>query len=221
LSSVPLYLNTRNPNVKTVKDFTDKSKIALPAIKVSTMAIVLQMAAEKAFGPGNHTKLDHLTISRSHPDGMAEMLSEASEIDSHFSWPPYQYRELKRPGVHTVLSSNDVMGGAATTVVVIAPKRFRDANPKIFAAFVAAMQEADDIIKRNRKHAAEVYLQVSKDKDTVENIETMLAEPGQFSIVPEKVMKYVEFMYRTGMVKQKPASWKDLFFPEVHHLPGS
>lgn len=221
LSSVPLYLNTRNPKVKTVGDFSEKSKIALPAVKVSTMAIVLQMAAEKAFGPGNHARLDPLTVSRSHPDGMAAMLSESSEIDSHFSWPPYQYWELKRPGIHTVLSSNDVLGGSATTVVIIATKRFRDANPRIFGAFLAAMEEADDVLTRNRRHAAEVYLQVTKDKDTVENIQKMLEEPGQFSIVPQNVMKYVDFMYRTGMIKQKPASWKELFFPEVHSLPGS
>jgi NitT/TauT family transport system substrate-binding protein len=31
LDSMPLYLNTRNPSVKTIKDFTEKDKIALPA----------------------------------------------------------------------------------------------------------------------------------------------------------------------------------------------
>src|SRR5438309_11903820 len=50
LNSMPLFLNTRNPNVKSIKDFTDKDKIALPAVKVSIQAITLQMAAEKAFG---------------------------------------------------------------------------------------------------------------------------------------------------------------------------
>src|ERR1700682_4532594 len=31
LNSMPLYLNTINPNVKTIKDFTDKDRIALRA----------------------------------------------------------------------------------------------------------------------------------------------------------------------------------------------
>src|SRR5512146_3103753 len=68
IDSMPLYLNTRNPNVKTLKDFTDKDKIALPAVKVSIQAITLQMAAEKAFGPGQQGKLDPLTVTLSHPD---------------------------------------------------------------------------------------------------------------------------------------------------------
>ncbi len=35
LNSMPLYLNTINPNVKTIKDFTDKDRIALPAVQES------------------------------------------------------------------------------------------------------------------------------------------------------------------------------------------
>src|SRR5215471_18991092 len=35
LNSMPLDLNTINPAVKTVKDFTDKDRIALPAVRVS------------------------------------------------------------------------------------------------------------------------------------------------------------------------------------------
>lgn len=220
LSSVPLYLNTRNPEIRTVKDFSGKDKIALPAVKVSTMAVVLQMAAEQAFGPGGYDKLDALTISRSHPDAMMALLSGAGEINSHFTWPPYQYRELKTAGIRTVLNSHDVMGGPASTVVIIATKKFRDANPKVYAAFVAAMKEADDTIMRDKRHAAEVYLRATKDKDTVENIMEML-DPSQFTLVPQNVMKFTDFLYRVGVIKQKPASWKDMFFPEVHNLPGS
>src|SRR6266576_3188819 len=32
INSMPIYLNTRNPNVKSLKDFTEKDKIALPAV---------------------------------------------------------------------------------------------------------------------------------------------------------------------------------------------
>jgi NitT/TauT family transport system substrate-binding protein len=28
-------------------------------------------------------------------------------------------------------------------------------------------------------------------------------------------------MNKTGAIKVKPASWKDLFFPNAHALPGS
>src|SRR5437764_1978754 len=68
LNSMPLYLNTRNPAVKTIKDFTDKDRIALPAVKVSIQAVTLQMAAEQAFGAGQQYRLDPLTVTLSHPD---------------------------------------------------------------------------------------------------------------------------------------------------------
>src|SRR5215831_15921543 len=41
MTTYPLYLVTRNPNVKSVRDFTEKDKIAVPSIKVSTQAIML------------------------------------------------------------------------------------------------------------------------------------------------------------------------------------
>src|SRR3954449_584746 len=99
INSMPFYLNTRNAAVKSIKDFTDKDRIALPAVKVSIQAVTLQMAAEKAFGPGQHGRLDTLTVSMSHPDGMAAMMSGRSEITGHFTSAPFQYQELADPRV--------------------------------------------------------------------------------------------------------------------------
>ena len=50
INTMPIYLNTINPDVKTLADFTAKDRIALPAVRVSIQAITLQMAAAKAFG---------------------------------------------------------------------------------------------------------------------------------------------------------------------------
>src|SRR5207302_11102414 len=44
----PAYLTTRNPSIKSVRDFSENDRIALPAVKVSVQAIMLQMIAEKA-----------------------------------------------------------------------------------------------------------------------------------------------------------------------------
>src|SRR5581483_6528066 len=93
----PMVLVTRNPDVRTIKDFTERDRIAVPAVKTSTQAILLAMAAEAAFGPGNHTRLDPLTITRSHPDAVMALSNPSNEIDSHFSTPPYLYRELAMP----------------------------------------------------------------------------------------------------------------------------
>lgn len=222
INSMPLYLNTRNPNVKTLKDFTEKDKIALPAVKVSIQAVTLQMAAEKAFGPGQQNKLDPLTVSMSHPDAQAALLSGASEIDAHFSSPPFQYQQLEKPGIRTVLNSYDVLGGPATFNVVWTSTKFRNENPRLYDAFVKAMEEATAIINRDKKAAAETYLRLSKDKDTVADIQKMLEDPNiVYTQTPQSIMKYADFMAKTGAIKVKPDSWKDVFFPNVHNLPGS
>jgi NitT/TauT family transport system substrate-binding protein len=222
LNSMPLYLNSNNPDVKTIKDFTDKDKIALPAVKVSIQAVTLQMAAEQAFGPGQQNKLDRLTVSMSHPDAQIALLSGSSEITGHFTSPPFQFNELKKPGIHRVLSSFDVLGGPATFNVLWTSTKFHDENPKVYAAFVAALNEAEAMINKDHKAAAEAYLRMTKDKSSVDDIVKMLDDPTMvFTTTPNNTMKYVDFMYKIGSIKVKPDSWKDMFFPNAQDLSGS
>jgi NitT/TauT family transport system substrate-binding protein len=222
LNSMPLMLVTRNPTVKTVKDFTDNDRIAMPAVKISVQALALQMAAEQAFGPGQQNRLDSLTVSMAHPDAMQALLSGQSEVNAHFGSPPFQYQELARPEMHVVLNNYDVMGGAVTFNVVWTTEKFRSENPKLYEAFVKALDEAQGAINRDKRAAAEAYLRISKDRDTVDNIVRMMNDPQiVFTTTPQNVMKYADFMARTGAIKIKPESWKDLFFPNVHGLPGS
>lgn len=222
INSMPLYLNTRNPAVKTLKDFTEKDKIALPAVKVSIQAVTLQMAAEQVFGPGQQNRLDAYTVTMSHPDAQMALLSGTSEITGHFSSPPFQYQQLEKPGIHTVLNSYDVLGGPATFNAVWATSKFRAENPKVYAAFVAALDEATAIINRDKRWAAEAYLRISKDKDSIDSILKMLNDPKiVYTTTPQNVLKYVDFMHKVGSIKTTTSNWKDLFFPNVHNLPGS
>src|SRR6202030_1468423 len=108
------WLNTSDPKVKSIRDFTDKDRIALSAIKVSIPAIILQMAAAKEFGLAEYGRLDKLTVALSHPDGMSMLVNKKTEISAHFTSPPFQNIEMKTPGVHTVLTSEQVMGGPST-----------------------------------------------------------------------------------------------------------
>src|SRR5438552_8337905 len=141
-ATMPLLLNTRNPNLKTVKDLTEKDKIAVGAVKVSIQARLLQMAAAKAFGDAEFSRFDALTVGMNSPDASAALRSGAGEVNTNFSLPPFQYAELKVPGLHTLASSNDIMGGPHTFTMVYATSTFHDANPKTFQAFLAAIKEA-------------------------------------------------------------------------------
>jgi NitT/TauT family transport system substrate-binding protein len=220
LGNVPNVLTTTNPNVKTIKDFTEKDRIALPAVKIGFQPQVLQMAAEKAFG--QYDKLDNLTVSMPHPDATAALLSGSSEVTAHFTSPPFVQQQLKDPKVHKVLSSYDVLGGPHTFNVAYAAGKFVEANPKTVAAIVAGVEEATVWIKDNQAEAAKLYIQAEKSKLEPSFVEAIIRDPDiNFTIVPEKVEAFADFQYRVGTIKVKPASWKELFVPALHDRAGS
>lgn len=222
LNSMPVNLVTSNPNVKSIRDFTDQDKIAVTTVKVSTQALLLQMAAAKEFGEQNYAKLDPLTVSLPHPDAMTALLAGSGTITAHFSSPPFQYQEVTKPGIRSILNNYDILGGPATFNLVWSTTRFRDANPKTYAAFVAAFEEATATINRDKRAAAEVYKRMSGTKESVDELLKMMQDPlVEYTLTPKSIMKTAEFMAKVGTIKDRPASWKDLFFPNVYNYQGS
>jgi len=222
VGGLPMLLVTRDPDVKTLKDFTARDKIAVPTIKVSSQALVLKMAMEKMYGEASRDTLDPFTVQLGHPDAMIAVVGGSSEVNSHFSAPPYQSTELKTPGVHLVLDSSDVFGGPASNAVVFGTRKFYDANPKTIAAFIAALNDANQLIARDPPAAARIYLDATKEKYTVDEIVQMIKAPNVvYSATPNATMVFADFMFRSGVIKTRPTSWKDFFFPAVHALPGS
>ncbi len=223
LSSQPFFLNTRDPAIKSIRDLTAKDKVAVPAVKVSVQAVTLQMAAAKEFGEAGFSKLDPLTVSVSPPDATAALLSGAGEINNVFSVPPFQYQQLEKAGIRTMLNSFDVMGGPHTFTVIWTSKKFRDANPKLYGAVYAALQEASDILNKDRRAAAQIWAESTKSKLTGDWLyEKILSSPQvQYTMVPQNTMKYADFMNKVGSIRKKPATWKDLFFPDIHNAAGS
>ena len=216
-----VWLVTRNPNIKTLADYTEKDRIAVPGIKTSFVAVVLQMAAAKAFGRENYAKLDLLTVGISHPDALAAMLSGKTEITSHFSSPPFSYIENDQPGFHRVVNSSDIFG-ALTIIMSYTTRRFYDANPKLSAAFVAAVDDAATYIAAHKREAARIYIDLAQVKASEDEMLRMLDDPDtHFSAAPNGAMTYASFMADIGTLKARPVDWKDLFFPPVHDRPGS
>jgi len=157
MSSLPMYLNTTNPNIKALRDITEKDKMAITAVKVSIPAIIMQMAARKEFGEKETFRYDRYTVGLPHPDGVAAMLSGISEINLHFTSPPFHARELKDPRVRTILATDDVMGGSTTFTMLYTTKKFRDENPLTYKAIVSAVKDAIEYINKEKRGAAQIY----------------------------------------------------------------
>ncbi len=224
LNSQPVFMNTNNPNVKSVKDLTAKDRIAVTAVKVSVHAIIVQMAAAQAFGEANYAQLDTLTVGLPHAVARDALLSKSGDVTVHMATEPFAAQELKQPGIRAVLSSYELLGGPATVSLVVASSKFREANPKTYAAFMAGLNEAINMIAKDKKAAAEIFVKATKSKASVLEVLEGLEDkknPITFSTTPLHTMRFAEFMSKAKTIQNKPASWKDLFFPEIHALPGS
>jgi NitT/TauT family transport system substrate-binding protein len=213
LGSLPVFLVTNKPHIKTLKDFKPEDKIALSIPKVSYQAVILQMAADKAFA-GEYAKLDAQTVSMKHPDAVAALASSQSTISAYFGSAPYQEDLLKRPGIHKVTDSFEVFGGPLTFTAVWSASSFVQKRPVVYKAFLAALGDALDRIKADKAAAVDDYLKVTNgDAKERELLISIVKDPQNiYTSVPQKTEKFSEFLARTGFLDAKPASWKDYFF---------
>ena len=221
MSSIPMYLNTRAGHLHSLKDLNANDKIAVTAVKVSIPAIIMQMAALKEFGPPGYAHYDPFTVSLTHADAVIALTSGRADITAHFASPPFHQRELKLPGVRTIMSSNAVMGGPSTFTLLYTTSRFHDANPKAFAAFAKALEEAILSLNADKRAAAQTFIDMEAQAMPLAEVLEVLADPDiRYTTTPENIMKYADFMATVGSLKGRPSTWQDLFFPGIHPVPG-
>lgn len=223
LGNFPYYLVSNNPSVKTIADFTDKDRIALPAVGVSVQSRVLQYASAKLWGDAQYNKLDRLQVAVPHPDATAAIIKGGTEITAHFGNPPFQDQSLAgNPNARIVLNSYDVLGGPASATVLYATEKFRSENPKTYRAFVDALQEAAKWTTANPEKAADTYIRVTQAKIDRELLVKIIRNPEvQFKVTPQNTYGLASFLHRVGAIRNKPASVKDYFFPDAHNAAGS
>lgn len=223
MTSIPMYLNTKAPHLKSLKDLQPSDKMAITAVKVSIPAIVMQMAAIKEFGRADYAHYDPYTVSLQHPEGVIALLSGKSEITAHFTSPPFHQRERRDPAVRTVTTTNEIMGGPSTFTMLYAPTKFHDENPKAYAAVLAALKDAIDFINKDKGAAADVFLASDEGRGWKrDDILEILNDPDvRFTTSPESLMTYANFMADVGSIKQRPTKWQDMFFPEIYSVKGN
>lgn len=221
LGNFPYYLVSNNPKVKTIADFTEKDRIAVPAVGVSVQSRYLQYASAKLWGDADYARLDKYTISLPHPDAAASIIAGGTELTGHFSNPPFQEQEIQAKGVHVVLNTYDLLGPNSPTVL-FATEKFRNENPKTYKAFIEALSEAEDFIRKDKGAAADTYIRVTKAKIDREVLLKIIDNKDfDFTITPKNTYPLAEFLHRVGAIKNKPASWKDYFFQDEKPLQGS
>jgi NitT/TauT family transport system substrate-binding protein len=222
LGSLPNYLLSNNPNVKTLKDFSEKDRIAVPAAGTGFQSRTLQIETAKLYGREDFKRFDKISVSLPHPDATVALISGGTEINAHFSSAPFYYQALENKNVHKVLSSYDILGGPATFNVLYTTQKFHDENPKTYKAFYAALVEAAQIIRADKAKAAETFIRVQKSKLPLPFVRRIVEDPeNDFTVSPHRSFVYANELHKLGVLKNPAASWKDYFFEEAYAQPGS
>lgn len=223
LGSLPNYLLTHNPAVKTLKDIGEKDRIAVPAAGVGFQSRTLQIETARVFGAEDFKRFDRLSVSLPHPEATAALIAGGSEITTHFSSAPFYYQALEQNrSVRKLLSSYDVLGGPATFNVLYTTQKFHDENPKTYRAFYAALAEAADWIRANKAQAADTLIRVQKSKLSPAFVRRIVEDPeNDFTISPQRTQVYADELHKLGVLRNRAGSWKDYFFQEAWARPGS
>jgi NitT/TauT family transport system substrate-binding protein len=222
MAEVPMQLYTTDPRIRSIADFRPDDRIALPAPRVSFQAIVLQIAAERQLGDA--ARLDQNVVAMGHPDAIAQMSAGPgrSSIAAHFAVPPFTQAGLRLPGARVILDSQELLGGAFTQMTLYCTRRFKEGNPRLWAASVAAYDEAVAWVAANKRAAAELWKRTHSSNESVEELLAQIEDPRfRFTTVPNRTMMIAETMHRRGLIRNKPDSWRDYFWENVHGRAGS
>jgi NitT/TauT family transport system substrate-binding protein len=223
LGSLPNYLLTNNPEVRSLKDLGPKDRIAVPAAGVGFQSRTLQIETARLFGKDEFKRFDEISVSLPHPEATAALVSGGTEISTHFSSAPFYYQALAaNPKVRKLVSSYEILGGPATFNVLYTTQKFREQNPKTTQAFYNALVEAEQIVKADKARAADIFIRVQKSKLAPALVRQIVEDPeNDFTVAPQRSLVYAQELHKLGVLKSQAASWKDYFFEEAWARPGS
>lgn len=206
----PVSLVTYNPAIKTIKDFNENHKIALPS-PGSVQHILLSMALEKEVG--DPRALDDILVALPHPDGASAMLAK-KDIDAHFTTPPYLFEELSHEGYVEVLKGAEAFGREFSFNVGVVTQSYHDNNPQGYAAFVQGLKDAVTWLNQHKREAAKVLAPEFNLPE--EKVYEYLTWPGMnYTTTPYGLMGFARYMKKAGYIEKVPQDITDIVYENV------
>jgi NitT/TauT family transport system substrate-binding protein len=106
--------------------------------------------------------------------------------------------------------------------VLYATEKFRNENPRTYRAFVNGLADAARFVTSNPQAAADIYIRVNQAKTDRNLLLSVIQDPQvQFKVAPQNTFALAQFMYRVGVIRNEPKSWKDYFFDDPATAAGS
>ncbi|MGB6538710.1 MAG: hypothetical protein WBF58_22435 [Xanthobacteraceae bacterium] len=220
LTTMPLALLSNQPGVHTIADLRPSDRIAMPTRSAPQMYI-LEMQSEKTFG--SYDRLRRQVVALSPADALAALIGGSGPVTAYFASAPFTQLALDDPKVHQVLSSEQVVGGKASFIVIGATRGYVAARPKIAQAIDKAMDDAARVIHDDPIRAARIYLahEPSKVLDAVRIAAVLKENRDEFGSAVEATQAFADFLARHGELKTPPRSWKDIVAPALLNSPSS
>lgn len=214
LTSLPLTLVSDRPKVAGIADLAPADRIAMPSLTGPQMYL-LEMQAEKTFKAADHLRGQVVALSPA--DAIAALVAGGGPVTAYFASPPFTELALHETGVHQVLSSETIIGGKSSFLMLGAPRSYVAAHPQVAEAVANAIDEAARLIHDDPRRAAEIYL-THEPSTTFSSaaIETVLRGlDGEFGSAVYGVQAFADFMARHGELKTPPQSWKEIVAPPL------
>ncbi|MGA3037111.1 MAG: ABC transporter substrate-binding protein [Vulcanimicrobiaceae bacterium] len=206
LNLMDLWLVTRNPAIKSLKDIKPGMTIGMPSPD-SIQAVALRLGAKQQLG--NAKAFDTNIIAIQHPLGLVALKN--GQLDAHLSSPPFQFEEVADGG--RVVFRSWQATGRMTFNCVYTTDAFNNKYPEFVRYFSEQLNRATDYIRNSPGGYADILMQDSGGKVPAAQYLGWLREPGlEYSTVPHGFVKIAAFMKEIGMLKKAPTI-RDLELP--------
>jgi NitT/TauT family transport system substrate-binding protein len=210
LNQMDIWLVTKDPAIKSVKDIKPNQKIGMPAPD-SIQSMVLRKAAQDQLG--NAKALDNNIVAIEHSLGVQALAN--GQLAAHLTAPPFQFQEVEAGG-QVILRSFDLFGQSTFNSVFLT-QSFYDQYPDFAKFFYGQIADATKFINDKPDETAKLLAEEDQGKVTPEQYKTWLTAKGiTFDTTPRGLLKYAEFMKTTGFLSKTPASIKDLLLPPLN-----
>ena len=220
MTTLPLALLSNRAGVRSIADLRPTDRIAMPTLSAPQMYL-LEMQSEKIFG--QYDRLRGQIVDLSPADALAALFGGTGPVTADFASPPFSQIALKDAHIHQILSSEEVIGGKASFLMLGATGGYIAAHPKIPQAVDEAMDAAARIIGDDPRRAARIYLahEPSKALDAAEIEAVLRDDRDEFGSAVAGVQAFADFLGRHGELKSPPQSWKQVVAPALLNSPST
>ena len=221
LTTLPLVLLTARPNFKSLSDLRANDRVVVPTFS-APQSTYLRLYADKTFF-GAWKRLQPLVTAMPHQDAVDALTAGTGNVAAYFSSPPFTQVALKDPKVRAVMSSEDIMGGKTSFLVMAGSRETLAAQPKLAEILSRTIDEAAAVIRNDPRRAAVTWLKYEPSSTLdARAVEAILRDlKDDFGSAVHGVEATAAVMSRDGRLKNAPASWKDVVAPALASGSGS